>query len=56
VLNQKLERLHAIDREQFHLKKAQAVLQWDQETYLSEKGVDERSEQLALLEGISHAH
>jgi len=56
VLNQKLERLHTIDREQFHLEKAQAVLQWDQETYLSEKGVDERSEQLALLEGISHAH
>ena len=49
-----LEKLHTIDRERCHLEKALAVLRWDQETYLPEKGVAERSEQLALLEGIVH--
>ena len=49
-----LEKLHAIDRESRHLERAVAVLQWDQETYLPEKGVQERSEQLALLEGMAH--
>ena len=49
-----LEKLHTIDRESRHLEKALAVLRWDQETYLPEKGVEERSEQLALLEGIAH--
>lgn len=50
----KLEKLHIIDRECYYLERAAAVLQWDQETYLPEKGVEERSEQLALLEGIVH--
>jgi carboxypeptidase Taq len=49
-----LEKLHTIDRESRYLERAAAVLQWDQETYLPEKGVQERSEQLALLEGIAH--
>jgi len=49
-----LEKLHAIDTEARHLERAAAVLSWDQETYLPEKGVEERSEQLALLEGIAH--
>jgi carboxypeptidase Taq len=49
-----LERLHSIDRENRYLERAAAVLRWDQETYLPEKGVEERSEQLALLEGIAH--
>jgi carboxypeptidase Taq len=49
-----LARLHAQDRECFHLEKAVAVLQWDQETYLPPQGVEERSEQLALLEEIAH--
>jgi carboxypeptidase Taq len=49
-----LARLHALDRECFHLEKAAAVLQWDQETYLPPQGVEERSEQLALLEEIAH--
>ena len=50
-----LERLHTIDRERGHLERAAAILRWDQETYLPEKGVEERSEQLALLEGIAHS-
>jgi carboxypeptidase Taq len=49
-----LARLHALDGESFHLEKAIAVLQWDQETYLPPQGVEERSEQLALLEEIVH--
>jgi len=49
-----LEKLHAIDRESRYLERSAAVLRWDQETYLPEKGVEERSEQLALLEGIAH--
>ena len=54
TMNETLERLHTIDRESRHLEKALAVLRWDQETYLPEKGAVERSEQLALLEGIAH--
>jgi carboxypeptidase Taq len=46
--------LHAIDRECRHLEKTAAVLQWDQETYLPPGGVAERSEQLALIEGLAH--
>jgi carboxypeptidase Taq len=49
-----LERLHTIDRESLHLERAAALLRWDQETCLPEKGVEDRSEQLALLEGIAH--
>jgi carboxypeptidase Taq len=49
-----LEKLHAIDRESLYLERAASVLHWDQETCLPEKGVEERSEQLALLEGIAH--
>ncbi|MDR1279150.1 MAG: carboxypeptidase M32 [Treponema sp.] len=49
-----LARLHALDRESYHLEKAIAVLQWDEETYLPSRGVEERSEQLALLEEIAH--
>ena len=49
-----LERLHVIDRENRHLERAVALLQWDQETCLPDKGVEERAEQLALLEGLAH--
>ncbi|GHV43773.1 carboxypeptidase M32 [Spirochaetia bacterium] len=49
-----LEKLHRIDRECRHLEKVAAALQWDQETYLPSGGVEDRSEQLALLQGIAH--
>ncbi|MDR1566998.1 MAG: carboxypeptidase M32 [Treponema sp.] len=52
--NETLAKLHAIDRECNYLEKALAVLRWDQETCLPELGVEDRSEQLALLEGIAH--
>ena len=52
--SQALEKLYTIDKENRHLERAVAVLRWDQETCLPEKGVEERAEQLALLEGIAH--
>lgn len=36
------------------LRRASAVLGWDQETYMPEKGVDERSEQLSTLSCLAH--
>jgi carboxypeptidase Taq len=52
--NEALEKLHAIDDEYRHLQRILAALQWDQETYLPEKGVEERAAQFALLEGMAH--
>ena len=52
--NSLLEKLHTIDRECRHLERTSAILQWDQETYLPEAGVEERSEQLALIGTLSH--
>jgi carboxypeptidase Taq len=49
-----LERLHAQDREYRHLVHIAALLQWDQETMLPPDGVEDRSEQLALIEGLAH--
>jgi carboxypeptidase Taq len=49
-----LETLHRIDREYCRLEKILAVLQWDEETCLPRGGVEERAEQLALLQGIAH--
>ena len=43
-----------MDSECIHLKNTLALLQWDQETYLPEKGVAERAEQLALMERLVH--
>jgi carboxypeptidase Taq len=51
---QLLEKLHVLDRECNLLGKTAAVLQWDQETCLPELGVEDRSEQLAQLEGLHH--
>ena len=53
---QALEKLHLRDRENRHLERAVAVLRWDQETFLPEEGVEDRSEQLALLETYAHEH
>jgi len=49
-----LERLRGIDSECRRLIHAAAVLQWDQETCMPRLGVEERSEQLALLQGLIH--
>jgi carboxypeptidase Taq len=49
-----LEKLHRTDREYRCLEKVLAVLQWDEETCLPPRGVEERAEQLALLQGLAH--
>ena len=50
----KLEKIHSIDREQRQLERVVSILHWDMETNLPQQGVDERAEQLALLQGIAH--
>ena len=49
-----LERLRTLDREIHLTQHVIGLLQWDQETYMPEGAVAERSEQLALLEGQVH--
>jgi carboxypeptidase Taq len=49
-----LEKLHKIDGECRHLEQVAAVLQWDQETYLPPGGVEDRAEQLALIQRLAH--
>ena len=51
---ERLAELHSIDQECVRLERIAAVLQWDQETYLPPQGVAERSEQLALIQGLAH--
>ncbi len=43
-----------LDRKIHRLAAIKATLEWDQETNLPPHGVEERSEQLALLEGMIH--
>ena len=42
------------DREIQHLIQSQAILSWDQETYMPAKAIEGRAAQLALLETIVH--
>ena len=49
-----LARLKRLDREIHLLEHVTALLQWDQETCLPPGAVEERAEQLALLEGEVH--
>ncbi|MDR1142927.1 MAG: carboxypeptidase M32 [Spirochaetaceae bacterium] len=53
-MNGDLARLHALDSERMHLSRAAAALQWDQETCLPPLGVEDRAEQLAVVEGLAH--
>ncbi|MDR1324560.1 MAG: carboxypeptidase M32 [Treponema sp.] len=49
-----IDDLHKIDRELCYLKNVVALLDWDQETQLPPKGVEGRSEQLALIHSLAH--
>ena len=53
-MRKELARLIELDREVGLLGHIQALLGWDQETYMPAKAVDERSEQLAFIEGLAH--
>jgi len=50
----RLHELRELDHKIHRLAAIKATLEWDQETNLPPDGVDERSEQLALLGGIIH--
>lgn len=49
-----MKRLLELDREIALLSHIDALLGWDQETYMPPKAVEERAEQLALVEGLAH--
>ncbi|HTX73357.1 MAG TPA: carboxypeptidase M32 [Rectinemataceae bacterium] len=49
-----IARLVEVDRERSLLAHIGAVLGWDQETYMPPAAIEERAEQLALLEGLAH--
>ena len=53
--NSKLEKLKKTGRELTLLEHSIALLSWDQEILIPPKGVEERADQLALLEGIYHS-
>ncbi|KGE73472.1 carboxypeptidase M32 [Spirochaeta lutea] len=55
VQKKALESLKSIDREVYLLSHIGAALGWDQETYMPEEAVDERSEQGALLSSLGHS-
>ncbi|MFP4115234.1 MAG: carboxypeptidase M32 [Spirochaetota bacterium] len=54
-MDRALERLKKIDAEIKALDGVEAVLSWDQHVYMPERGVHERSEQLALIATLRHA-
>ena len=53
-MRKELTRLIELDREVRLLAHIDAILNWDQETYMPTKAVDERSEQIAFMEGLAH--
>jgi carboxypeptidase Taq len=53
-MRKELKRLIELDREIALLGHVNALLGWDQETYMPSKAVEERSEQIALVEGLAH--
>lgn len=53
-MREAMKKLISLDRERNLLTHVGAILGWDQETYLPEAGLDERAEQLALVEGMAH--
>ncbi|MBI9109293.1 MAG: carboxypeptidase M32 [Spirochaetales bacterium] len=53
-MKESLSALKKAARELYLLEHTQAVISWDMETNMPEAGNEERSDQLALLEGIMH--
>jgi len=53
-MNDALSRLKEIDREIQILGHVSAVLGWDQETYMPERAVEERSDQIAAIQAVLH--
>lgn len=53
-MRDEFKKLVDMDRERTLLTHIGALLSWDQETYLPERAIEERSEQLALIGGMAH--
>jgi carboxypeptidase Taq len=49
-----ISRLKELDQTVTRLGHIAALLEWDQETYLPDKAVEERSNQVALIMGLHH--
>lgn len=49
-----IEKLRQLDSESILIGHISSVLAWDQETYMPINGINERSDQLAFLEELSH--
>ena len=53
-MRKEMQRLVELDREISLFIHIDALLNWDQETYMPIKAVGERAEQIALIEGLAH--
>ena len=53
-MRKEMKRLVELDREVSLFIHIDALLNWDQETYMPSKAVGERAEQIALIEGLAH--
>ena len=53
-MRDKIRRLVEMDRERTLFSHIGSLLGWDQETFIPERGIEERAEQLALIEGLAH--
>jgi carboxypeptidase Taq len=53
-MHKETARLVELDREHSLVVHIEAILGWDQETYMPPKAIEERASQLALLEGLAH--
>jgi len=53
-MHKETQRLIELDREHTLIAHIGALLGWDQETYMPPRAIEERSSQLALIEGLAH--
>jgi carboxypeptidase Taq len=53
-MRKELDRLIELDREARLVSHIDAILGWDQETYMPPKAIEERAEQIAFIQGLAH--
>ncbi|MCX7023463.1 MAG: carboxypeptidase M32 [Spirochaetes bacterium] len=53
-MRKEMEELVGLDRERTMIGHINSILSWDQETFMPEAAVEERSDQLAFIEGLAH--
>src|SRR6056297_2842296 len=53
-MSKAFEKLQKIDKEIILLEHTSALLQWDQETGMPAMAIEERSDQIALMQGLAH--